>query len=253
VSNHFSDGPLDGLDEVPEDRRIECVHEINAFRAGHGQVPLVVCSRSREYRELITQLTMNGAVEVRPLDAEQVRQWLKITGQRLAGLKTVLRDRRHWLWELLTSPLLLAISALAYQGQPAVAIRTDGSVETLLDAYVETMLDRPRAPLASQQESVEYEDADAVRWLAWLAKRMGSDAVFYPDWMQPDWLPSRLRQQLVTRGLSAILRLIGTLVGSLVGLLVGWLLAPMDATLYGRPVSIRDCVIAGALLGALGA
>lgn len=243
---------LDGLDEVPEDRRIACVHAINAFRADHGQVPLVVCSRSREYRELITQLTLNGAVEVQPLDAEQVRQWLKLTGQRLVGLETVLRDRQHWLWELLTSPLLLAISALAYQGQPAAAIRTDGSVGTLLDAYVETMLGRPRAPLASQQESLGYEDADTVRWLAWLAKRMGSEALFYPDWMQPDWLPSRLKRQLVTRGLSVILRLICTLVGGLVGLLVAWLLAPMDATLYGRPVTIRDCVIAGALVGALG-
>jgi hypothetical protein len=243
---------MDGLDEVPEDRRTACVHKINAFRAEHGQVPLVVCSRSREYRELMAQLMLNGAVEVQPLDPVQVRQWLKLTGRHLAGLRSVLRDRQHWLWELLTSPLLLSISALIYQGQPAAAVRTDGSMETLLDAYVRTMLGRPRAPVAPQQEGLAYDDADTVRWLAWLAKQMGSETVFYPDWMQADWLPSRLKRQLVTRGLSAILRLIGALVGALIGLSVGWLFSPMGVTLYGRLISIKDYVIACALIGMLG-
>jgi NACHT domain len=57
---------LDGLDEVPAERRAECVQAINAFRTAHGGVPLVVCVRINEYQELAGQLRLglSGAVEV---------------------------------------------------------------------------------------------------------------------------------------------------------------------------------------------
>jgi eukaryotic-like serine/threonine-protein kinase len=136
---------LDGLDEVPEARQEACVAAINAFRGEHGGVPLVVCARSRQYQELAARLVLKGAVAVQPLDRGQVRGWLAVAGPPLAGLRTALRDRDHWLWELLDSPLLLSIAALTYTGQPATAVRAHGSVEGLLGAYVRTMLARPRA------------------------------------------------------------------------------------------------------------
>jgi hypothetical protein len=139
---------LDGLDEIPADRREAAVQALNAFRADHGHVPLAVCARSREYHELATQLTLSGAVEVQPLDRLQVRRWLTAAGRPLAGLRAALRNNRHWLWELLDNPLLLSIAALAYKGQPSRVIRADGSAEVLFGAYVDAMLARPRAPLA---------------------------------------------------------------------------------------------------------
>jgi hypothetical protein len=153
---------LDGLDEVPPGRRADCMQAVNAFRGAHGGVPLAVCARSREYAELVAKLALSGAVEVQPLDRARVRRWLAAAGRPLAGLRATLRDREHWLWGLLDSPLQLSITALTYQGQPATAIGGDGSVTVLLDAYVGAMLARPRAPLAGAQEQAGYDDADTV-------------------------------------------------------------------------------------------
>jgi eukaryotic-like serine/threonine-protein kinase len=102
---------LDGLDEVPVERRAGCVTAINAFRGEHGGVPLVVCARSRDYQELAARLVLKGAVAVQPLDRGQIQGWLAAAGRPLAGLRTALRDRDHWLWGVLDSPLLLSVAA----------------------------------------------------------------------------------------------------------------------------------------------
>jgi eukaryotic-like serine/threonine-protein kinase len=58
---------LDGLDEVPGQLRDECVKAINAFRAWHGLVPMVVCSRTAEHAEAMERLRLLAAVEIQPL------------------------------------------------------------------------------------------------------------------------------------------------------------------------------------------
>jgi hypothetical protein len=63
---------------------------------------------------------------------------------------------------------------------------------------------------------VAYADADTLRWLGWLAERMGAESVFYPDWMQPDWLPTRRQRWLATTGLGLAAVMVG-LVAGLVG------------------------------------
>jgi eukaryotic-like serine/threonine-protein kinase len=239
---------LDGLDEVPEAHRVACVAVINAFRADHGGVPLVVCARSRQYLELTTRLMLKGAVALQPLDRGQVRSWLAATGRPLAGLRTAMRDRGHWLWELLDSPLLLSVAALTYRGQPASAIRAHGSMEGLLGAYVQAMLARPRAPLALEQGQVAYSDHDTLRWLEWLAERMGEQSVFYPDWLQPDWLPTPRQRWLATSGLSLAAALtFGLAVGLGLGLAGGW----VGGWGVGLPVGLAGGM-AGGLLGAMG-
>ena len=205
---------LDGLDEVTGDRRKACVQAINAFRADHGQVPLVVCARTRDYQESAGEflLMLNGAVEVRPLDRSQVRDWLQAAGRPLAGLRSGLRDSSHWLWGLLDSPLLLSIAALTYRGQSSKLIRADGGMDVLFGAYVDAMLARPRETLASQQERPSYSHDETLRWLSWLAERMGSESIFYPDWIQPDWLPTRRQRWLATTGLGLSVFLVAGIV-----------------------------------------
>jgi hypothetical protein len=61
---------LDGLDEVPGQLREECVKAINAFRAQHGLVPMVVCSRTAEHAEATERLRLLAAVEIQPLTGE---------------------------------------------------------------------------------------------------------------------------------------------------------------------------------------
>ncbi len=71
---------LDGLDEVPMEHRDACVSAINHFRRAHGRLPLVVCSRVREYEELRSKLSLRGALVVQPLSPEEVDTYLRRAG-----------------------------------------------------------------------------------------------------------------------------------------------------------------------------
>jgi hypothetical protein len=74
------------------------------------------------------ELELSGAVIIRPLSREQIGAYLKEAGERLAGVRTVLRDDET-LWELLETPLMLSIVALTYQGRSASEVRATGSLE----------------------------------------------------------------------------------------------------------------------------
>jgi len=200
-----------------------------------------VCARTRQYQELAARLILKGAVAVQPLDRGQVGGWLAAAGNALAGLRAALRDPDHWLWGLLDSPLLLSVAGLTYKDQPARAISVNGGVELLLGEYVDAMFDRPRAPLASEQEQVGYGRQDTLRWLAWLADNMGPESVFYPDWMQPDWLPTRRQRWLATTGLG-----LAVMLGS--GLFFGVLFGLRD----GLSAGLGDGVFYGLLFGLVG-
>jgi TIR domain/NACHT domain len=194
---------LDGLDEVARTHRAACVEAINAFRDQHGLLPLAVCSRVADYQALRTQLRLQDAILIQPLAREQVTVFLKAAGRPLAGVRAALREDPQ-LWELLESPLLLGVVSLAYQGMPAAAVRAMGSAEErrrhLFAGYVERMLQR-------RGRSRSSTPAQTLRWLAWLAGAMRAhdQSVFYLEQLQPDWLPSRRQQWLVTTGLAVIL------------------------------------------------
>ena len=73
---------LDGLDEVDEPERIELVKKLNNYLEKlFPSIPVVVCSRIIEYRPLEkkkeTKLKLEGAVELQPLDQEQINSYLE--------------------------------------------------------------------------------------------------------------------------------------------------------------------------------
>lgn len=106
---------LDGLDEVAPEHRVACVEAINTFRRQHPLVSLAVCSRVADYDTLPVRLELSGAVIIQPLSRVQIRSYLEQAGKPLAGVRTVLRDDET-LWDLLETPLMLSIVALAYRG-----------------------------------------------------------------------------------------------------------------------------------------
>jgi hypothetical protein len=216
---------LDGLDEVARAHRAACVEAINAFRDQHGLLPIAVCSRVADYQDLGRQLRVQQAILVQPLTQAQVTVYLKEAGRPLAGVRAALREDPQ-LWELLESPLLLAIVTLTYQGMPASAVRAMGSPEErrrhLFAGYVDRMLQR-RARSRSPTPP-----AQTLRWLGWLARSMRdrSQTVFYLEQLQPDWLPSRRQQWLVTTGPALTLGLTTAVLlyqnfSPIVGLVVG--------------------------------
>jgi GTPase SAR1 family protein len=144
---------LDGLDEVAAKHRQECVGAINTFRTQHGLLPMVVCSRTEEYEQLLAcqeRLRLLGAIVIQPLTRQQVTEYLQQAGEPLAGVRTALRED-EMLWELLTTPLLLNIVALAYKGKPAAMVQAPGTLSEwraqLFAAYTEAMFER-RTPVA---------------------------------------------------------------------------------------------------------
>jgi hypothetical protein len=92
------------------------------------------------------------------------------------------------LWELLDTPLMLTVVTLAYAGQPAEALRTQGPLverrQSLFATYVDRMFQRRSALALYTRQQTEH-------WLAWLAWQMAqhSQTSFYLERLQPDWLP----------------------------------------------------------------
>jgi hypothetical protein len=93
---------LDGLDEVPKAHREQCVNEINKLQQSGGH-HMVVCSRTRNYESLETQLKLQGAVEIQPLGWEQVAAFLDAGGPRLRAMAPGLAADRELLDVLTTS------------------------------------------------------------------------------------------------------------------------------------------------------
>jgi GTPase SAR1 family protein len=229
---------LDGLDEVSSEHREACTRAINVFRRERGWAPLVVCCRSEEYEALTTRLDLKGAVSLQPLKKEQVDDYLDQIGQELTTLRAALKGDPI-LYEPAQTPLMLSIMTLAYRGvsaddlQPLKTI--DAHRKHIFDNYVERMFkSRTHRTLPEYQElgstyywkqdDKRFSRKDTVHWLSWLAKRMSEhgQTVFLIERMQPDWLPTRAQQRIVTMGAAVMVGLLlGPLFGSVLGLLSG--------------------------------
>lgn len=202
---------LDGLDEVTGDSRRACAIAINAFRRDHSAMPLAICCRSEEFKDIGVKLELERSIEIQSLDPVMVNRWLESTGRSLAGLREVLSDPNHPLWGLLTTPLVLSIAALAYKGQPAKAIPTLSGIRQLFNTYVQTMLTRPRAALAAESERTRLKVDDMMHDLSFLALHM-QDAgltMYHPTFMP--FTP-------ISLGKPSKLPVIGCLVTAAVGL-----------------------------------
>ena len=126
----------------------------------------------------------------------QINTYLREAGKPLAGMRTVVRDDET-LWELLETPLMLSIVALAYQGRSAAEVRATGSLEQrrthLFENYTRRMFER-------RSEVTSYTPEQTLQWLTWLARSLMHHnlSVFYVEWMQPDWLSKRAQRWIVT-------------------------------------------------------
>ena len=248
---------LDGLDEMAAEHRDSCVVAINSFHDDHGQLPMVVCCRTKEYDMLATRLRLRGAIVIQALSTHEVHQYLRDAGRPLAAVRAVMRDDTQ-LADLLTTPLFLDIVTLTYEGKSAAAVRASGTVDVrrqrVLGDYVEAMLDRPQSTLVP----APYARTDTIRWLSWLAAAMRThgQSIFHLDWMQPDWLPARPRR-LVTLGVavatgaaSAILVAIAYVpTGFLIDMVIFGHSAAEAGRLLIRPIELAFTLLPGLVTG----
>lgn len=188
---------LDGLDEVAERYRPACVAALNTWRAEHGLVPLVVCSRTAEYQALMTAVRVEEAVELQPPTDQEVDIYLRHlegTGTPLTDIRAAQSSDRE-LHELLHSPLMLHVVALAYHGRSASALQEPGTVQArqarLWDAYVARMFEQ--RPL---DRNSSYTPEQAHSWLEWLAQALHNrdQTEFHLDRLTPEWLSTHAEQ-----------------------------------------------------------
>jgi DNA polymerase III delta prime subunit len=246
---------LDGLDEVTAPHRVECVEAINTYRRAHGLLPTVVCSRKIDYLTLSARLLLRTAVVVQPLTPEQVTSYLASGGERLEVLRQTLREDAD-LRELASTPLMLNVLTVAYQGVPRKEVAVTGSFEMkqeqVFASYVQRMLTR-RTP------NTRYTPQQTMHWLSWLAQQMKrhNQMEFYIERMQPDWLP---KIQLGWLSYSTFVRLGVVLIS---GLVFGLIYGLLDELAFGLPSKLlsnfniaqvnglRDGLLGGLIFGLL--
>jgi energy-coupling factor transporter ATP-binding protein EcfA2 len=153
---------LDGLDEMKEEARTACISTINAYHRTHLH-PLVVASRSAEYEAAATnrRLSLNRAVAVQPLSPRQVDAYLERCGEKVSALRTLLQKHVD-LQEIATTPLMLSIFILTYQGQTIQDLPITGSLSGPTAADLCCLCEASAGP----QETVPLLFAEAVRLLA---------------------------------------------------------------------------------------
>jgi len=188
---------LDGLDEVSENARDNCVKAINHFRSEHGFVDVVVCSRIKDYEALSHQLRLNGAIIIQPLTDDQIQTYLNALGADVAIVRDLITHDEQ-LRELAHTPLMLSIMVLAYRGISHDTIPNFDTLEAqrqhLFSAYVERMFNR-RAIEAL------YTQPKTLKYLSWLAQKMQERAtsVFNIEELQPIVIPAKNRQEFYRR------------------------------------------------------
>jgi NACHT domain len=209
---------LDGLDEVEEiDRRKDCIEAINKFTQDHGETEIVVCSHTQEYESLFKELKLRDAIEILPLNPQQINQYLDTEGEQLKTLIT----KDSVLNKLAQSPLMLSVMTKAYNDKELKVVPQRLSPEDrakhLFDAYIKWMFSEEKAKNPTDYEP-PYKNQQTREWLTWLAQQMfqASQPLFLIEQMQPKWLNNKAQKQLYRLG--------SGLVGGLIfGLIFGFL------------------------------
>jgi hypothetical protein len=139
--------------------------------------------------------------DIPPLRDADILAYLKRGDDEFAPLARAV-EHDDALRDMLRSPLILRLVTLTYRNLPETKIPRAGEVEVwrrqLFHDYVAETL-RPKHHGDADEPSSEaevpydqpYEEADAERYLAWLAWNMRASGMidFHSDAVQPGWLP----------------------------------------------------------------
>jgi hypothetical protein len=177
---------LDGLDEIPDEVRGSAISRINdALRPGER---VVVTCRSVPYQAAVrprggVEVTLRGAaaVQLRPLDADAVRDYLRddalgpVARTRWAPVLARLGTRAP-VGQALSTPLMVGLARLIYNPRPGELVGTLRDPAELCSAVlvdrtaVEAMLFDAFIPAAYRNTPASgWKEQDATRWLAFLA------------------------------------------------------------------------------------
>ncbi|WP_433164121.1 NACHT domain-containing protein [Kribbella sp. CA-247076] len=176
---------LDGLDEIAKPHREKLAPVLEELRRRYLIGKLAVTCRTQDYELLPNQLSLHGAVHIRPLTRQQVLDYFATVGPELDGARAAI-EQDDELWDLVNSPLMLNVMILAYQGRAPEELVAGGVADLrreLFDTYISEVLARDRS------SSRQYDARTAVRslWcLAWWTRKRAGDRTAVPRWLTPN-------------------------------------------------------------------
>lgn len=240
---------LDGLDEVVEEHRAECLDAINAFREGYRSVDMAICSRIAEYEGLTHKLDLQGAITLQPLSDEQVADYL--ADDAYATLReTMAKDET--LQDIAEVPFLLNTMAYVYDNANSTALVLAGDetrTNHLFENYVEKRIREDSSDLS-------YTPKETRHYLKWLAGMMvdKGEITFAIESFEPIMIEGRWRRIVfrILYGLS-----VGLIFGLLTGLSIAIAVGPnlylgeglLVDLLLGLLVILISILIAGPIIG----
>ncbi|WP_232828529.1 NACHT domain-containing protein [Kribbella monticola] len=176
---------LDGLDEVSAPHQDKLAPVLDELVQHYLIGQLAVTCRILDYERLQHRLKLYGAVQIRPLSRRQVLDYFASGGQELAGARAAM-ERDDDLWDLVNSPLMLNVMALAYRGRDAREVAAGAVADhrrELFDTFISEVLSRQRS------NTVSYDSKAAVRslWcLAWWTRTRAGDRIEVPRRLTPN-------------------------------------------------------------------
>jgi serine/threonine protein kinase len=230
---------LDGLDEVAPQHRDVCIQAVNEYRAEHGFVDVVVCSRIADYESLTRRLNLNGAIIIEALSPVQVDAYLMRLEPATSALRQILRTNSTLL-DIARTPLMLNVLILAYQNVSIEAIPQSDSPESLrsgvFDLYVERMTER-------RAEGPTYSLDETRHYIGWLAGQMQRSnlATLYVEQLQPNWLPQPYRKWY--QNVDTLLLLLFTGVVLLLALSTPWAVGLFPIIVFGTVFLFRRYIL----------
>ena len=221
---------LDGLDEVEEEAREECVAAINRYRKRiWGGAPVVVCSRKSEYSDLTARLRFDAAIEVKPLTDQQVDEYVTRLGEQGGRLTAVLAENEQ-LREMAHTPLWLDVMSVASGDRNLSTLPRAEIRNGVFNAYIKRVLLEHRRPIQ------EWSPAQCLRWLRWIAQQLKQteQTLFRLEEMQPNWLNGELEQKRYRRWLQGTGALVfGLALAVSLGVLFGLLRGVVNGAVVG--------------------
>ena len=227
---------LDGLDEMPQAARAQAMRRINAEAQG---LRIVLTSRTVEFQHTLHNGTLDNTavIELRPVPPAAAAAYL-LNGQagtaRQRWEQLGAYIRRHpdsAAARALDNPLALSAARDTY-GRQDPTVLTETTRFPTVQAIREHLLNQLLAAAYPDERQRDH----ATRWLAWIARQMGTtrDLAWWeiPGWVRP-W---------------KLCLILGCAGGVLFGTAVGFI----AAQLAGLPAGIPAGAVAGTVFGGLG-
>ena len=167
---------LDGLDELENLRQPLCVENINNYlKSDIRPQYLVIASREEEYSNYSQKLSLNGAISLKKLNEEKIKDYLRTLKQE--NVWTQIQENLQIL-ELSKTPFFLNIIILLRKEIPEIFsdqnIEKKEQVKKLLDAYIKKMMQREIKGLSKINKNLS--STKFYSYLAWLSSQLEKKA-----------------------------------------------------------------------------